>query len=100
MAFSKGVPKGYQTSYYPNGLIYATLKLSPDLPYYSSYYFGALQNTLSFNYNNLDIHLIECRDSTAQLLAVNGTGHVIVYNNDFTKTTQEGNIVKDKRDGD
>jgi TonB family protein len=101
VTFAKGLPKGYLTSYYPNGSIYTTLKLDPDLPnyyYYNGY--SGLQNTYGLNQSNLNIHVIGCRDSTDQLIAVNGTGHIIIYNDDFTKITSQGNIVNDKKDGD
>ena len=88
---------GTATNYYPNGKIYNILKFE-DLSYgyYSRYYQGYLPG-LGYNYK---IEVVELRDSTGNILATNGTGHVIVFDDDFKKVLEEGDLKNNKKEGE
>ena len=51
----------------------------------------------SYNYK---VNVIELRDSTGKILAQNGTGHVIIFDEDFKKIIAEGEIKDSKNDGE
>ena len=95
MTFEKGLPKGYMTNYYPNGETYAILK--SDI--YYSFYTGFRYTFGANNSSNIKIRLIELRDSTGKIIAANGKGHVILYDDEFKKVLEEGNVVNNLRDG-
>ena len=91
MNYSKGYPNGDLISYYPNGHLYMTVKITPNLPYYSnSFYTGSYW---SANSTNSDIKFLECRDSTGNILASNGNGKLLLYDDSF-KLVAEGEIKK------
>lgn len=65
-----------QTLYYSNGKLYANEE-----------------------YRNRVLRLIDCRDSTGKVLAENGKGHWIKYDNDF-KLYEEGSVKDSLEDGE
>lgn len=77
---------GSQTNYYPNGKLYSILKI--DNPYYGFY-----------AYRGYRVQIIELRDLKGNLLASNGTGHVIIYDDDFKNVLNEGDLKNNKREG-
>ena len=97
ISYSKGYPKGDLIRYYPNGQIYLALRITPNLPYYSSSLFTG--SYWSINSSNSDIRLLECRDSTGKILAINGNGKLILFDDDF-KLFAEGQVKKDKKEGE
>jgi TonB family protein len=72
-----GVQVGDMVQYYPNGKIYAITKVERD---------GSQV-------------LVGCRDSTGKMLADNGNGEWLKYNNDFKKITGEGPVKDGHEDG-
>jgi TonB family protein len=44
--------------------------------------------------------IVELRDSTGKLLAEKGTGHVLIYDDNFKQLLEEGDIKNYKRDGE
>jgi len=81
-SFQNGHLNGTTTNYYPNSKIYNVINFSLD------------------SYGNTVAEVKEWRDSTGTMLVVNGKGHVIIFNEDFTKVNQEGNIEKNKFEGE
>ncbi|WP_183568008.1 energy transducer TonB [Mucilaginibacter sp. SP1R1] len=71
--------------YYPNGKLYQAKQFPADGKYY---------NELENNFL-----LTECLDSLGTKLVTNGNGHYVGYDDDFKKTTKEGDIKNGKRDG-
>jgi TonB family protein len=78
LEYINGRLSGVITTYYPNGELFRTIKMQ----------------------ENGDVSLVECRDSTGQVLALNGTGHVIVFDDDFKNIIEEGDIKDDKKNGE
>jgi TonB family protein len=78
LEYNNGKLYGIATGYYPNGQLFTTIKM---LPYGES-------------------SVVECRDSTGQILAVNGTGHVVFFDDDFKNVITEGDIKNDKKNGE
>lgn len=70
MTFSKGDKVGDITNYYPNGKIYTTTRYSKD-------------NQLL---------LITCKDSAGKVLAEDGNGKWLEFNDDFTWIVKEGTV--------
>jgi TonB family protein len=68
------------TLYYPNGTLYCRKS-------YITTATGQPQQKF-----------IECRDSTGKVLAENGNGYWIIYNNNFTRSREEGRVVNGLRD--
>jgi TonB family protein len=102
MDFSKGIPNGYFTQYFPNGKVYTIVKISVNLPYYETYnMYAGLSNILGLlTMNNVDLQVLECRDSTGAVTASKGNGHFVQYSYDFTKVIQQGEIVNNKQEGE
>jgi TonB family protein len=93
--YKNGKIVGEVTLYYPNGQLYATLKAEDiNNSYYSRYYNGL------FVTPRYKMQVVEMRDSTGKVLAVNGTGHVVVFDDDFKKVIEEGDMNKGKKEGD
>jgi len=78
-----GKQAGDATEYYPNGKIYAIKKY--------------LVNSALFNG---ECQLIECRDSTGNVLAENGKGRWLKWDADFKNITQEGPISNSLENGE
>ncbi len=68
--FDDGKPVGHVISYFPNGKVYNTINYYPD-------------NKILYG---------DCRDSTGKILAENGTGYWIQYDDDFKNVVLEGKI--------
>lgn len=77
MAYHEGKPLGDITEYYPNGKLYAVAV------------FGKRDN----------LTLVACRDSTGKVLAENGNGHWLKFDDNFTRLAEEGQIVNGKENG-
>jgi TonB family protein len=95
--FKNGRYVGSITNYYPNGKLYNILKvedLSRD--YYRGYYYGYLSDP-SIGY---DVKVTELRDSVGKLMVLNGTGHVVVFDDDFKKVLRQGDLKNNKKDGE
>lgn len=100
MEFKNGRVVNYITNYYPNGELYTTFKIDDsNNNYYRNYYQDYIYNNDYYNrYANLLI--VECRDSTGKILAANGNGHLIVFDEKFEKVISEGDIKNNKQDGE
>jgi TonB family protein len=95
--YKNGVLNGTLTYYYPNGKLYYVLKIeNVNNGNYDEYYHGYFLNPI-YNYK---MTLLEFRDSTGNLMASNGNGHIILFDEDFKKIIAEGNLKKDKKDGE
>lgn len=95
--FKNGRPKGPLTFYYPNGALYSIFKFD-DLS--NGYYDGYYNNFLSNSNYNYRLNVVELRDSTGKVLAIKGTGHVLIFDDDFKKVTIEGDIHNYKKEGE
>lgn len=78
VSYSDGNPMGNDTQYYPNGKIYAIVQYNKDYTH----------------------QLIECRDSTGTMLAQNGEGKWLKYDEDFKQIIKEGPVKKGLENGD
>jgi len=78
--FDDGEIMGEQELYYPNGRLYT--KTSKEI--------GMTDTTVFYK---------ECRDSTGSVLAENGNGHWIEYNDDFSWLMDRGSILNGLKDG-
>lgn len=74
--YKNGIPNGYSRNYYPNGRLYSL--------------------SLYDNKNKL----IECRDSTGNVLAQNGAGKWVKFDVDFKHKFEEGMIKDSLEDGE
>ena len=81
--YQRGVPISDVTEYYPNGKLYFTGK------------FGSEERP----YNQKLTNLSECRDSTGKVLAVNGEGQWLRYDDDFKNLIEEGPVTKGVEQG-
>jgi hypothetical protein len=118
LEYINGNLSGIITTYYPNGELFTTLKVKEDdqsndslgrvlyvsdkgriifdndfkdiLEECDTYYpKGELLTTSQLQEYN-QVSLIECRDSTGNILAVNGTGHLVIFDDDFKKNSRGG----------
>ncbi len=94
--YKNGRLTGSAINYYPNGKLYDILKITDFNNGYSGYYNGDLRDP-GYYYN---VQVVELRDSTGNLLAANGTGHVVVFDDDFKKVLEEGDLYKNKKEGE
>jgi TonB family protein len=85
-----GKPEGEALLYYPNGLLYAKVKLNAQNSLYIDNK-NDFKNKASF---------IECRDSTGKILAENGSGKWLIFDDDFKKIVSEGMINNRLPEGD
>lgn len=74
--YQNGEITGDEVTYYPNGNFYAQRKIEKD-----------------------KILLIECRDSTGNVLTTNGNGSWIKFSSDFTKLLSSGNVFNGMKSG-
>ncbi|HVS90499.1 MAG TPA: TonB family protein [Mucilaginibacter sp.] len=95
--FKKGMMTGTVTNYYPNGKLYNILKIDDLDNFYGDNYFN---NTFLFNAYRYKAEVVEMRDSTGNLLAKNGTGHVVIFDNNCKQVLEEGEMKNGKRDGE
>jgi len=63
---------------------------------YTNWYFSGTARNPWYGYK---VQTVELRDSTGNLLADNGNGHVVVFDDDFNKVV-EGDIRKNKKEGE
>lgn len=75
--YHKGFVTGVVTTYYPNGNFYSSIHYT----------------------NDYKTKLIECRDSTGKVLATNGTGHWIKFDDKFKLVTGEGDVADSLQTG-
>jgi len=94
--YKNGVLEGDLINYYPNGQIYSKLKIDNYYSYYNDNYYGYFSPPTS----GVKIALLELRDSTGNLLASNGTGRVLIYDDNFKKVLIEGDIKNNKKEGE
>lgn len=80
--YYQGVPVNAVTAYYPNGKLYITGK------------FGNEDHT----YNH-KLYIAECRDSTGKVLATNGEGQWVKYDDDFKSVLLQGPVNKGVENG-
>lgn len=73
----RGLPVGDELNYYPNGTLYTHIK-----------------------HQKGKTILFECRDSTGTVLAQNGNGNWIFFNNGFDVITSSGPVKDGRRDGE
>jgi TonB family protein len=96
ISFKNGRVIGNITNYYPNGKVYNVLKIDDN--------FGARYDLYNSYYPDFDlrfsVEFIEMRDSTGNVLAANGTGHIIIYDSDFKKIIVQGDMEHNKKEGD
>jgi TonB family protein len=76
--YNKGKLKGDIVEYYPNGKMYLT---------------GVYDDSSK-------LVVTECRDSTGKVLAQNGDGHYVKYDEAFKHVDSEGDIVKGRESGE
>lgn len=96
-------------TYFPNGIRQTVIQYKNGkivdnvLNYYPN---GKLYNVLRWNYNDgsymssASVKLMECRDSTGRILASNGKGHFLVFDEYCTTIVEEGDINDGKKDGE
>jgi TonB family protein len=95
--YKNGIPVDNVTHYYPNGNLYDILKIEDlNSGYYDRYFHGYFTGN-GYNYK---VQVVQLRDSVGNLLAVNGTGHVIVFDDDFKNVLEEGDLKNDKKEGE
>jgi len=80
--YKDGVPVGDVIAYYPNGQLYTVERYN--------------NNNKTFDGK---LSLMECHDSTGKVLAENGNGHWLKFNEDFKTIYQEGQIKDGVEDG-
>lgn len=91
--FKNGRFNGVETEYYPNGKLYDIMEIKDFSERYNPWY---RPGTI----DNYKIQLIELRDSTGKLMVSNGTGHVLIFDEDFKKIIEEGDIKNYKQEGE
>jgi TonB family protein len=94
--FKNGRFVGLITNYYPNGKLFNILKVK-DL---SSRYYGYYNRYSPSTGIGYTVEVVELRDSTGNILALNGTGHVVAFDEDFKKVLREGDIKNNKKEGE
>ncbi|WP_259069578.1 TonB family protein [Mucilaginibacter sp. X4EP1] len=80
--YDTGSPTGDLIEYYPNGKFYNKKSYTDEI----------IESDRELLYK-------DCNDSTGSVLAENGNGKWIKFDNDFTKVLEKGNIIDGKRDG-
>lgn len=83
-------------NYYPNGYLYSTLKIDEQNTGFELYYNNFLLS-VPYRYKS---QIVELRDSTGKLLVEKGTGHVLLYDDNFKQLLEEGDIKNDKKEGE
>jgi len=81
--YKGGRPLGELITYYPNGQVYTVEKYNDERAINTKY-----------------LLLMECRDSTGQILAENGTGKWLRLDADMKKVIEEGPVEKGIENGD
>ncbi len=95
--YKNGALSGEQTNYYPNGKVYDILKIEPsNLWYNDAYYRGYSQQV----WGTQKVTVVELRDSLGNVLTSKGTGHIIVYDQDFKTIKEEGDLKNNKQEGE
>lgn len=104
--FDKGVKKGDILTYFPNGAL-NTIKTIPevDRSNYEGIFRQIKTETQMKSYNNFmdslnRIVLKQCQDSTGKILAENGSGKWIEYQNDYRNPFAEGEVKNGFEDGE
>jgi TonB family protein len=99
--YKNGRLVGSITNYYPNGKLYNILKIEDlNYGYYNRFYNGYYGGYFSDPVYGYKWQVVELRDSTGNLLAANGTGHVIIFDEDFKKAVVEGDLKNNKKEGE
>lgn len=83
-------------NYYPAGHLYNTLKIDEQSSGFDLYYNNFLLS-IPYRYKS---QIVELRDSTGNLLAEKGTGHHLLYDDEFKQLIEEGAIENDKKEGE
>jgi len=96
--FKNGYPNGYVTVYYPNGKLYNTIKV--DLNDVTNNYYDVSFTVSMQGVKTFKTEIVEERDSTGNILAAKGTGHLLFFDRGFKKIIVEGDIKKNKPEGE
>jgi TonB family protein len=83
--YKNGKPIGEITNYYPNGKLYDIVEIDYEDGYYK---------------RSETLKLLECRDPTGKVLASNGNGHFLFFDDNFNTIIEEGDIHHFKREGE
>jgi len=81
--YKDGYKIGNVITYYPNGQLYTVEKYNDE------------NKLLSYQ-----LFLMECRDSTGKVLAENGNGEWLKFDEDFKNITEKGPIINGVKDGE
>ena len=95
--FTRGLPVDSLVFYYPNGKLYAILKLE-DMGFGNYYDYYRDYFPIEIYHNK--IRFKELRDSLGKLLAADGNGRVLLYDSDFNKILMQGDLKSNKKEGD
>jgi TonB family protein len=95
--FKHGLLSGSVTAYYPNGKLYNIVNIKNDWNNRYGWYYNDYYPNLHLGSS---VQVIEVRDSTGNVLAENGNGHVIFFDEDFKKILVEGDIKNNKKEGE
>jgi TonB family protein len=86
--YDKNTTIGPVSLYYPNGRIYAVIEYAPASELLPANDFTGKAYYVNSNY-----------DSLGKATVIEGNGHYIGYDDDFKYVTEDGNVVKGKRNG-
>jgi len=97
--FKNGRLVGSITYYYPNGKLYYILKVnsSSTEQYNTGYGYSDLTNYSGYSYSG---EIAELRDSTGNVLTLNGNGHILAFDDGFKKVIMEGDLKNNKKEGE
>jgi TonB family protein len=96
--FKNGSPVGSITYYYPNGKLYYILKIENSSNWDHSNRYG-YSNFMNVGYSYIG-KIAELRDSTGNVLTMNGTGHIVAFDESFKKVIMEGDFKNNKKEGE
>lgn len=91
--WKNGRINGEVMSYYPNGKLYAIMKI---VDLFDRAFYGRME----FGSDGYRVEVVEMRDSTGKVLAANGTGHLLIFDEDFKKVIREGDMKNNKKEGE
>lgn len=95
--YKKGILVDTVKNYYPNGKLFNILKVENQSPWYNDVYFNSLITRNIYGYK---LQIIDLRDSIGKVLVEKGNGHVLIYDDDFKKLVEEGEIKNNKKEGE
>lgn len=95
--YDKGLLVDTVKTYYPNGKLYYCLKIENQTVWYDGRY---SDNFFRQNLYGYKLQMIELRDSTGKVLTEKGSGHLLIYDDDFKNLIDEGDIKNNKKEGE